>query len=135
MSRNKKKKHPAPQDIKDPVAINIEDPDDINISGSIDPADYNIKDPGADNIRDYLLESYNMNQCPLGKPELDHFCVSAYKDSKGVLLCMNIMNWSEHLQVEGLKKCFQDMEYKNKLAEANRRRKGNFKGAKYPKRK
>ena len=127
MSRNKKKKHPASHD--------IEDPDDINISGSIDPADYNIKDPGEDNIRDYLLESYNMNQCPLGKPELDHFCVSAYKDSRGTLLCMNMLNWSDRIQVEGLKKCFQDMEYKNKLAEANRRRKGNFKGAKYPKRK
>ena len=127
MSRNKKKKHPASHD--------IEDPDDINISGSIDPAYYNIKDPGEDNIRDYLLESYNMNQCPLGKQELDYFCVSAYKDSKGELLCMNMLNWSDHIQVEGLKKCFQDMEYKNKLAEANRRRKGNFKGAKYPKRK
>jgi hypothetical protein len=113
----------------------LKDPVDINISDTIDPADYNIKDPFDQNIKDYLVENYNFTQCPLGKPELDNFCMSAYKNKEGILVCMNMYGWTNHMQVEGLKKCYQDMEYKNKLAEANRRRKGNFKGSNYPKRK
>ena len=113
----------------------LEDPAAKKISASIDPADYNIRDPLDQDIRDYLVENYNFIQCPLGKPELDKFCMSAYKNEEGVLVCMNMYGWTDHMQVDGLKKCFQDMEYKNKLAEANRRRKGNFKGSNYPKRK
>ena len=57
----------------------------------------------------------------------------AYKDEDGKLLCGAILNWSKHLQVEGLRKCFLLMKYEHKLAEANRRRKGNFTGPKHKK--
>ena len=57
----------------------------------------------------------------------------AYKDENDNLLCAAMLNWSKHIQVEGLRKCFLLMKYEHKLAEANRRRKGNFKGANYRK--
>ena len=90
-------------------------------------------DPLSHNIKDYLEQNYNHNQCHLGRPELDHYCMLAYKDEDDNLLCGAMLNWSKYIQVEGLRKCFLLMKYENKLAEANRRRKGNFKGANYRK--
>ena len=46
---------------------------------------------------------------------------------------MAMYDWSKHIQVEGLRSCFLTMKYDMKLAETNRRKKGNFKGAKYTK--
>ena len=87
----------------------MKDPTTKKISESIDPADYNIRDPLDQDIRNYLVKNYNFIQCPLGKPELDKFCMSAYKNEEGTLVCMNMYGWTDHMQVDGLKKCLQDM--------------------------
>jgi len=108
-------------DIKDPFSKIIKD------------LDLKLKSPLDDNIKKYLESSYNFNKCSLGRPELDHYCSLAYKDEDGVLLCGAMLNWCKEIQVKGLRECFLTMAYENKLAEANRRKKGNFKGAKYTK--
>ena len=90
-------------------------------------------DPLADNIKAYLEENYNHNRCHLGRPELDHYCMLAYLDEDDNLLCGAMVNWTDNIQVEGLKQCFLLMKKENMLAETNRRKRGNLKGAKYEK--
>ena len=111
------------------MSDNIEDP----LSSIIDKLDLKLTDPLSDDIKEYLSDKYHHNQCNLGRPELDYYCMLAYKDENDKLLCGAILNWSKHLQVEGLRKCFLLMKYEHKLAEANRRRKGNFAGPKHKK--
>ena len=99
----------------------------------IKETDLKDKDPLGSDIKEILTEGFNNNQCPHGRQELDSYCILAYKDSNENLLCMAMYDWSKHIQVEGLRSCFLTMKYDMKLAEVNRRRKGNFKGAKYDK--
>tara|TARA_R100001244_G_scaffold10199_1_gene12244 strand:- start:126 stop:473 length:348 start_codon:yes stop_codon:yes gene_type:complete len=111
------------------VDLDIKDP----FSKIIKALDLKLKSPLDDNIKKYLESSYNFSKCPLGKPELDRYCSLAYEDEDEVLLCGAMLYWGKQIQVEGLRSCFLTMKYDMKVAEVNRRKKGNFKGAKYTK--
>jgi len=110
----------------------IKDYNDL-FSQIIKETDLKDKDPLGSDIKETLTDGFNNNQCPHGRSELDHYCILAYKDEHEDLLCMAMYDWSKHIQVEGLRSCFLTMKYDMKLAETNRRKKGNFKGAKYTK--
>tara|TARA_R110000737_G_scaffold157949_1_gene186308 strand:- start:268 stop:627 length:360 start_codon:yes stop_codon:yes gene_type:complete len=115
--------------MSDPIDLNIENP----FSKIIKDLDLKLGSPLDKDVGEYLENSYNFSKCPFGNPKLDYYCSLAYKNKNDTLLCGGILNWSEHLQVEGLRACFNTMKYDMKLGEANRRRKGNFKGASYKK--
>ena len=65
----------------------IKDYNDL-FSQIIKETDLKDKDPLGYNIQETLTDGFNHNQCPYGRPELDHYCILAYKDENEDLLCM-----------------------------------------------